>query len=211
MGHDLSRKGQTVCLVFALTSPVLLIAFNHIGVEVTRQLDSQAAAYVVAVLAVAGMPGRILAGSLSDRFGPVNVLIASNVCLAISFLLWMYADGSLTLYFAFAALYGASYSSIVVMRPLVILNLFGRARINTLTGAVYFISGPGCLAGAYAFGWVYDSFGETYDPALIVAVVLCCASAVTAYSLKNGSQPDSSGNPGMLDAMPCQRQVRASN
>ena len=31
------------------------------------------------------------------------------------------------------------------------------------------------------------------------------------HTAADGSQPDSSGNPGMLDAMPCQRQVRASN
>ena len=137
---------------------------------------------------------------MSDRFGPVNVLAVSTIGLAISFVLWMYADGSAVVYFLFAVMYGISYSSIVVMRPLVILSLFGRARINTLTGAVYFISGPGCFAGAFAFGWVYERFDATYDPALLVSVALCCASAIVALSIKDRRSLDVQGGSGRTES-----------
>ena len=184
----LSRNGLMICLAFLLTSPVLLIAFSHIGVEVTATLDSQSAAYVVSVLAVAGLPFRLLAGSLSDRFGPLNILVVTNLTLAVSFLVWMFADGNLTMYSIFAIIYGFSHSSIVVMRPLIILEIFGRARINTVTGVMYFISGPGCLLGAFAFGWVFDG---TYDPALRIAIPLCCASAFVAFMARGSKQAPS--------------------
>jgi hypothetical protein len=108
--------------------------------------------------------------------------------LGLSFAVWMMADGDDGLYFLFAALYGAAYSSIVVLRPLVILEWFGRERINTLTGAVFFLSGPGCPLGGYLFGLVYEAEAGTYDSALAVAVVLCVGAAALLWSLTR-SQP----------------------
>ena len=134
--------------VFYLMLTMLLCgAFS--GLMITSQASPMAqrmtgmtpalAATAVSVLALFNVGGRILAGTLSDRFGRVAVLRGAFVVeIAGLGLLWLTGAGEHALFFAGVSLVGLSFGALMGIYPGFTADQFGPAH-NSVNYGIMFI------------------------------------------------------------------------
>ncbi|MBA2347235.1 MAG: MFS transporter [Solirubrobacterales bacterium] len=126
------REGGGRLLVI-LTAPPLVVTgavFHATSILAERGLGSGAAAGVLAVLAVSGALGAVVAGVVLDRFGPVVVLVASSLLLGggIALLLPASISGA---YAAFAVM-GVAGGLNVTVSGVVWAQTWGVERLGAL-------------------------------------------------------------------------------
>jgi len=67
--------------------------------------------------------------------------------------------------------FGFSYGGGVTLLPPLCGDLFGRAHVATVVGAIFAIAGAPAAVGPYLAGWLYDLSG-TYHGAFLAAAAL---------------------------------------
>lgn len=80
--------------------------------------------------------GRILCGFCCDRFGPVNVLLASLLLSAFSMLVIWPVSQSLTPLAIFCILNGVSNGGFFSCTPTVATSIFGSQRVSVVMGMI---------------------------------------------------------------------------
>src|SRR5262249_47024267 len=81
------------------------------------------AAWLISILGLGSLAGRLILAHAADRLGRQRTLAALHVALGILFLTWTVRSGFITLaLFAFA--YGVCYGATIALRPAVIADHF---------------------------------------------------------------------------------------
>ncbi|KAF7290126.1 Monocarboxylate transporter [Mycena kentingensis (nom. inval.)] len=108
------------------------------------------------IMNIAGGIGRILAGQMSDRFGPLNMFFTSFFLGGLSqIFIWTFAE-SFAAVMVFAVVYGLIGCWFLGLLPVVCAQLFGVHDLATMTGFMVLANSPGQLAGASISGAVYS-------------------------------------------------------
>jgi len=153
--------------------------------------------YLVTLLNVGSVPGRIVPNAVADRAGSLNVLLACAAASAALLLGWL-AIGDLGGLVAFAVLYGLFSGGIVSVTPSVVMSLtpdLGRvgARLGTcflLTGSSVLVGTPiaGAILGGRAGPGAAPEWTGTiaYAAAGLGVGTLGCLAARVALFRKNG-------------------------
>ena len=179
--------------VFYLMLTMLLCgAFS--GLMITSQASPMAqrmtgmtpalAATAVSVLALFNVGGRILAGTLSDRFGRVAVLRGAFVVeIAGLALLWLTGAGEHALFFAGVSLVGLCFGALMGIYPGFTADQFGPAH-NSVNYGIMFIG----FALAGYFGptvcrSILTSSGS-YATAFVVAACLAIVGIALSYGYR---------------------------
>ena len=179
--------------VFYLMLTMLLCgAFS--GLMITSQASPMAqrmtgmtpalAATAVSVLALFNVGGRILAGTLSDRFGRVAVLRGAFVVeIAGLGLLWLTGAGEHALFFAGVSLVGLCFGALMGIYPGFTADQFGPAH-NSVNYGIMFIG----FALAGYFGptvcrSILTSSGS-YATAFVVAACLAIVGIALSYGYR---------------------------
>nr|POE63238.1 aspyridones efflux protein apdf [Quercus suber] len=138
-------------------------------------LSSSAAAGLVAAFNFASALGRIGAGFLSDRIGPLNTLFGFLVLSAVSMLVLWPLSTTLGPLIAFAIINGAANGGFFALMPTVAGRTFGSARVSTAMGMlVTGWSGGYLMAGFKAYRpAIYYAGSVTIAAAVLVAVLFC--------------------------------------
>ena len=179
--------------VFYLMLTMLLCgAFS--GLMITSQASPMAqrmtgmtpalAATAVSVLALFNVGGRILAGTLSDRFGRVAVLRGAFVVeIAGLGLLWLTGAGEHALFFAGVSLVGLCFGALMGIYPGFTADQFGPAH-NSVNYGIMFVGfalagyfGPTVCRG------ILSSSGS-YSAAFIVASCLAAVGIALSYAYR---------------------------
>ena len=134
--------------------------------------------YLLMVIGISSLTGRILLTAASDHLGRRNSMIAMYFTMALSFLLW-YIAGNITVLTMFAVFYGLGSGGYVAMIAPLIAEYFGTEKIGSILGCFMPNIALGGFFGPYLTGYAYDLWGS-YDIPFIVALVCGLAAAVLA-------------------------------
>jgi MFS family permease len=180
-----SAKRPPVSVAAAIREPAfrwLAVAFSlstvvniAVGVHLVAYLQDRAfeptlAATATGMVGAMQVVGRLILSVLGDRARP---LVTSAIVLAIqplSIVVLLLAPGLMGVW-AFIVLFGTMKGAMTLIRPSLVVELYGRARYATMAGALAaFVSGATALAPISA-GAAYDLL-HSYDPLLWAFVVL---------------------------------------
>ena len=184
-------------MIYVLTWLVVFVPFVH-AVAMAEDLgfSKVQGASVLSAIGIGGIGGRLSAGLILDRAGPVAALIAI-FCLQIASFLVFAGAASLPMLWLAAILFGFAYGGgVTVLAPLC-TALFGRAHVAAIVGTLFALTALPSALGPWLAGWLFDVTGG-YRAVLLLAsavnvlALLTClllARAMRALSASAAPQP----------------------
>ncbi|SCV67804.1 BQ2448_5415 [Microbotryum intermedium] len=128
------------------------------------------AAPLIVANAASGI-GRICAGLVADRAGPVNMLFASWFFGGLLQLLFWPRATSFDAIMVFSALYGFTGAWFVSLLPMAAAQLFGMEGLSTIVGFMILVNAPGQLGGGPIGGLVLTAAGGDYKATCVLQPV----------------------------------------
>jgi len=174
---------------FFMTMAIAIVTAHIVGIvtasgfgtavgDTTARLEG---ARTTSYFLAASIPGRILCGSLAERFSKRGVMAAAYVVLIASGLTLMRLDGFGSLY-AFVTLYGLGLGVLVVF-PLLVADNFGLKAFSTLIGIMGVAFTLGAALGVVSAAKLFDVSGS-YSSVLSMQMSLFAICAVLALLAK---------------------------
>jgi len=133
-------------------------------------VDPLVAATLVSALGMAGIIGRLVMGSLSDRIGR-RPAIGIGIVLQILAFLGFTVAGALPGLYAASIAFGFSYGAVSSLFPAIVADFFGRRHAGSLVGLLFAMSGSMAALGPLGAGFIYDRTGS-YGPAWVASAGL---------------------------------------
>jgi MFS family permease len=157
--------------LFAATWIPIFAPLVHL-VPLARGLgvDPLVAATLVSALGMAGIAGRLIMGSLSDRIGRRPAIGIGLVLQILAFLGFAVA-GALPGLYAASIAFGFSYGAVASLFPAIVADFFGREQAGSLVGLLFAMSGSMAALGPLGAGFIYDRTGS-YGPAWVASAAL---------------------------------------
>ena len=179
-----TRAFWMLVLIFALTWVMVFMPIVHIvPFALDLGIDRLRAAMTISVIGMTGFVGRLLIGTISDRFGRLPAL---GVCLflqAFGFMGFTLSHG-VTLLYTSAALFGISYGGITALFPALVGDFFGRAAIGAIVGFIFSIAASAAALGPLLAGYLYTLTRSYWWP-FELGVVLNLIAASLLLGLNN--------------------------
>jgi MFS family permease len=148
-----------------------------------RGVAAGSAAWLVSMLGIGSVAGRLVLGTLGGRMGVLRLYQVAFSVMAGSFAVWFVAGSSLLAMGTFAVVLGVSYGGYVALSPAVCAQLFGLSGLGAVLGALYTSSGVGGLAGPFLAGRIIDGTGS-YRVAITTAAAMAAAAAVVLWTVR---------------------------
>ena len=157
------------CLSYAYQGTLL----HSVSTMVDSGLTRQTAAAYFGVLGIVGSMGKILFGSLSDRFGRERSNTVGVVTAAIGiFCLINTSTPNSILPLLFALLFGLGYGAAAPLMPSVSADIFLGRSFGLIFGMISMGSGAGGALGSYLSGVLRDTSGGYVIPLSICMLSL---------------------------------------
>ena len=144
-------------------------------------MTAVAAAGILTIMGLIGIPGRIGIGFFGDRFNIKNTIVISFTLLSLGFL-GLVLSGTIWSLQVFALIFGV-FSGVGILLAPFLAELFGLRALGTITGAVTSANSLGSAIGPTLAGGIFDAT-QTYKVAFILCAVLGIACAVIVWLLK---------------------------
>jgi MFS transporter, OFA family, oxalate/formate antiporter len=169
-----AMRTRTFWVLFALFAATWIPIFAPLVhlVPLARGLgvDALVAATLVSALGMAGILGRLIMGSLSDRIGR-RAAIGIGLVLQILAFLGFTVAGALPGLYAASVAFGFSYGAVASLFPAIVADFFGREQAGSLVGLLFAMSGSMAALGPLGAGFIYDRTGS-YGPAWVASAAL---------------------------------------
>lgn len=143
-------------------SCILLHGFNHMT---DVGLDMSTAARVVAIMAIAGMLGKIANGLIADRVGG-KWAIAGFLGLQAVMIPFFLEAHSVPSFYSWAVLFGIGFGGPMPVYALLFREYFGVRAIGSILGVFFMIASFGMASGGMMGGVLYNLFGSYAVPFL---------------------------------------------
>ncbi|KAK4152525.1 major facilitator superfamily domain-containing protein [Chaetomidium leptoderma] len=157
----------------------LYVAFFYITLFATSHgvASDSFAPYLVTLLNVGSILGRIIPNALADRWGALNVMIACTFCSAVLAFGWLGVrdlGGSVV----YVLLYGAFSGGVVSLTPSVIVGLSpDMGRVGARMGMSFVVSGAAILVGTPIAGAI---LGNEENPQWLGTILYAAFGLVVA-------------------------------
>jgi MFS family permease len=137
-------------------------------------MTAVAAATILMIIGLTGIPGRILTGFSGDRFGNQNTMLFCFALLALAFLGLVFSHSVWMLY-VFAVIFG-SFSGVGILVTAFTAERFGLKTLGAITGAVVSANSLGGAIGPTLAGSIFDTTGSYHIAFLVCGImsVICC-------------------------------------
>ena len=133
-------------------------------------IDPLVAATLVSAIGMAGIIGRLIMGSVSDRIGR-RPAIGVGLALQVAAFLGYAEAGALPGLYASSIAFGFSYGGISALFPAMVADFFGRGHAGSLVGLLFALAGSMAAWGPLAAAFIYDRTGS-YGPAWVGSAAL---------------------------------------
>ena len=140
----------------------------------------------MAALTLPAVPVRVLGGWLGDRFGKRRILILFTTMTALVWFGGWVLVQDMTSLVAFSLILGFAYSTPFSLYTPYLGDLFGRAVVGTLMGAMTFGHGLVGGFGPFLWGWIADRTGS-YSLTCAVAAGCYAVSALGLLMIRPGT------------------------
>ena len=137
---------------------------------------------MLALMGLMGLLGVLAAGFLADAFGAVRPTV---ICFIIRIFIFAYIvfDQSTAAIMVFGLAFGFTNLITAPLTVVFVGNIFGMARLGTLTGAIVMVHQFGGGFGAYLGAWIFDNRGS-YDDAFKLMLILSLAAVMLTYMVR---------------------------
>lgn len=157
------------------------IQTHQIPYLVDAGLTRENAGFLVVILSISNIAGRLGFGWLGDFVPKKNSYLFAAACLLAGLAMYAYAESLLQAVPAVIFL-GAGTGAVMTLRSVVQLDLFGRKAFATVQGLLISCITFGSMIAPLFAGWIFDTY-ETYRPAWIVFIALTFFSLPLIISL----------------------------
>lgn len=164
------------------------INFHSIPFLVDQGLGRQAAASVVTVSAIFGAIGGLVGGYVAGQVSARWTMVVSLAVMAAGPLLLLQTE-SYPPAMAFAAVYGFSFGSTVVMNQALYADYFGRASLGVIRGSFAPVQLVLNAAGPFVTGLWVDRAGSYNLPFLVFSALLLTAAGLLMLAPVPKRQP----------------------
>jgi MFS family permease len=150
-------------LSLVLNSYVNQSIFGHqVAFFVDRGLAPLTASYIVGIIGIVSVGGKILWGALSDKIGREVTYTLGVICwiIGIIFLILFNSLPVSSFPYFFAFFFGLGYSSASALPPLITADLFEGGAYGRIYGTLNMINNVGGAFGAWFAGFLFDQWGS---------------------------------------------------
>ena len=150
------------------------ILAHHVAFFVDEGLDTLFASYIVGMIGIVSIGGKIFWGTLSDRIGreiTFTLVIACSIC-GILLLITFPIFSSPYIPYLYALFFGMGYAGTAVLPPLITADFFEGRAYGSIFGTIFILNSVGGAFGAWLGGFLHDHVGN-YIPFFII--VIACA------------------------------------
>jgi MFS transporter, OFA family, oxalate/formate antiporter len=169
-----AMRTRAFWVLFALFSATWFSIFTPLVhlVPLARGLgiDPLVAATLISAIGMAGIFGRLVMGSASDRIGR-RPAIGVGLVLQVAAFLGFAVAGALPGLYAASIAFGFSYGAVAALFPAMVADFFGRGRAGGLVGLLFAMAGSMAAWGPLSAGFIYDRTGS-YGPAWVGSAAL---------------------------------------
>lgn len=160
--------------------PGLLVlgAAKNIGIEVAG-LSGAAAASIISILAISNAGSRLVSGTLSDKFGVLNVLRIVFVITIISLLSLSFLGGTKVMFYLGVMGVAIGYGGFLALFPTFTNQEFGSYRYASNYGVIYQAYGLAALSGIF-IKTMAGSFTNTF----IISAIAATLGLALAFMIK---------------------------
>lgn len=170
-------------IMFMMIGMTVQMMMAHIVAYSTSQgLSPMQASMILGTISSSSIPGRIMMGFLSDRFGR-RISLAICVFTEGIMLLWLLGISNVWTFFLFAIIYGLSYGGHASQMPALTVDLFGLEHLGSIIGLTTFFWGTGAALGPFVAGYIFDFTGN-YSVAFIMAALAMFFTTTLTFFLK---------------------------
>lgn len=165
----------------ALFGVYLALLQNFIPLAGSRDVATAEAAWLISLIAIAGMVGKLIFGTLADRIDLRHGLSAAITLIIIALYALQSVSGLLAVAAACVAL-GLSAGGMLPVWGALIARLFGAANYGRVMGMMSPVLLPFMVVGPPAAGKVFDNSGS-FTPALQASIVILLLALALLYRL----------------------------
>lgn len=167
-----------LALAFGFRNISLSAVIAHqVALLTSRGFDAQTAANVLGLLAITGLPGRLIFGFVGDML-PKRALLIGAFLLQATGLVLLTTATSLFQIYLYTIVMGLSWGSVPILFSLRV-EYFGRTAFASISGFMQAVVTPFGVSGPFFAGLVFDITGS-YTPAFVVFIVACFLAMVFA-------------------------------
>ncbi|KAH8898869.1 MFS general substrate transporter [Thozetella sp. PMI_491] len=163
----------------------MFVPFNFILVQAkSLGMDPHLADYILPTMNAAGFLGRIIPTMAADRFGRINMTIATAFLTAVFCLaLWIPGESDASI-FVFAVLFGFSSGGYVSLAPAIVAQISPIKEIGIRTGSAFAWSSFGSLTGLPLAGAITSASNGSYLGLQLFCGLTSLASAFSLVSVR---------------------------
>ncbi len=175
------------------------ILAHQVAFLVDHRVETLFASYIVGIVGIASVGGKILWGTLSDKIGrevTFTVGITCSICGIIFLIVFSVLPSPILPYF-YGVFFGMGYAAAAALPPIIAADFFEGEAYGGIFGTLILLNGVGGASGAWFAGFFHDQVG-TYIPVfiiLIACVLFSCLNIWRAAPRKIRSVPGKRGNP----------------
>ncbi len=133
-------------------------------------ISGQAGAWLISILGVGSVLGRLGIGPIASRHGVMPLVVASFAVQPVAYVIWLVAGSSYLLLAVFAALLGVGYGGYVALSPTAAAEIYGLQGLGRVLGVLYTSAGIGALFGPETLGLIIERAG--FDTAIVLSIGL---------------------------------------
>ena len=155
-----------------------LIMLHLVPCAIDAGLAPAQAAFLLTLVGIAGIAGRLISGVASDRYGPRPVMLCGLALLALITLMLALRQHD-WFFYLFAALFGLGYSSVATMMVRMTRYIFGNRALGSIFSVLMVADSIGMGLGPWLAGYIFDLTGGYSLTFMGVAVALALAAVMT--------------------------------
>ena len=161
------RNFWLIALVMSLLfSAYTGVLSNLVPLALNKGLSAEQGAFLISILAVAGIAGKIGFGTIADRVDLLLGYAASIVCVIIALLLFA-TTSSFSTFMLASGFMGFATGGMLPVWGAILAILFGAANYGRVMGMMSPVIMPLTLVGAPLAGYIFDVTGG-YAPAFVL-------------------------------------------
>lgn len=171
--------------------------FHTVSYAIGCGLPVTAAVTIYSMEGAAGLGGRLLFGTLADRYGAKRILVGGlllQALAAVSYLAVNQLDG----FYAVALVFGMAYGGTMPLYASLARDAFDPRILGGVLGAATLLSSLGMALGPVIGGWLYDRYGS-YTWLYVGSMLVGLAAAAIALAFPRA--PRAGGDGGLRPAL----------
>jgi MFS family permease len=178
-----TRTFRLLYLAVALLSMAFFTPFVFLASYARGQgIDPTTVSVIVGLIGVTSTLGRLVLAGAGSRLGEIRTYQVSHALMAASFVVWLFAGGSVPALLTHSVLMGMGYGGFVSLAPAVLARHFGPERLGGLIGTLYSAFALGSALSPPLIGWLTDNVAAAAG--IGVALAASAGALVTTLLLE---------------------------